>query len=65
MAGGGAGGEGVDLIIYYRAFSTFSARQAGANSVDPDQTPQNATSDQDLYCLPLTQVFYAHSQVVK
>ena len=25
-----------------------------ANSGDPDQTPQNAASDQGLYCLPVT-----------
>ena len=25
-----------------------------ANSGDPDQTPQNATSDLGLYCLPIT-----------
>ena len=27
-----------------------------ANSADPDQTPQNAASDQDLYCLLKLQV---------
>ena len=32
-----------------------SDRQARANSVDPDQTPQNAASDQGLHCLPLLQ----------
>ena len=39
--------------------------QAGAISVDPDQTPQNAASDQGLRCLPIIQHFYTHSQVVK
>ena len=29
--------------------------QASANSVDPDQTPQNVASDQHLHCLPLIQ----------
>ena len=24
-----------------------------ANSVDPDQTPQNAATDQGLHCLPM------------
>ena len=38
--------------------------QASENSVDQDQTPQNAASDQDLYCSSLTQQFYTHSQVV-
>ena len=28
---------------------------AWANSVDPDQTPHSAASDQDLHCLPLMQ----------
>ena len=28
-----------------------------ANCVDPDQTPQNAASDQDLYYLHYTQEF--------
>ena len=27
--------------------------QVCANSVDPDQTPQNAASDQGLHCLPI------------
>ena len=26
----------------FRTYSMYSARQAGGNSVDPDQTPQNA-----------------------
>ena len=43
----------------------FSGRQAWANRVDPDQTPQNAASDQGLHCLPLNQQFYIHSQVIK
>ena len=28
-----------------------------SNGVDPDQTPQNAASDQGLHCLPLVQQF--------
>ena len=36
-----------------------------ANSVDPDQTPQKAASDQGLHCLPLIQQFKTHQQVVK
>ena len=35
----------------------YSDRQTLANSVDPDQTPQNATSDQGLHFLPLIQQF--------
>ena len=37
---------------------------ASANSADPDQMPQNKPSDQGLYCLPLSQQFYIHSQVL-
>ena len=31
--------------------------QACANSVDPDEMPQNGTSYQGLHCLPLIQQF--------
>ena len=30
------------------------------NSVDPDQTPQNAASGQSLHCLPYTQQYSRH-----
>ena len=33
------------IIIYKTWTETFE------NSADPDQTPQNAVSDQDLHCL--------------
>ena len=33
----------------------YSDRQASANTVDPDETPQNAASHQGLHCLPLIQ----------
>ena len=36
-------------------------RQAWANSVDPDQTPQNAPSDQDLHYIPLIQHYFRHT----
>ena len=35
----------------YRTYTQNSNRQAWANSVDPDQTPQNAASDQGLHFL--------------
>ena len=35
----------------------YSDRQAWANSLDPDETPQNAASHLGLYCLPLIQQF--------
>ena len=43
----------------------YSDRHNLTNIVDPDQTPQNAASDQGLHCLPLIQQFYTHSQTVK
>ena len=39
----------------YRFYPKFSYRQAWANSVEPDQTPQNAASDQGLHNLPVIQ----------
>ena len=38
----------------YHIYSKYWNRQALANSVGPDQTPQNAVSDQGLYGLPLS-----------
>ena len=35
----------------YHIYSKYSNRWVWANSVDPDQTPQNAASDQGLHCL--------------
>ena len=32
-------------------------KQAGANSVDPDEMPQNVASHQGLHSLPLIQQF--------
>ena len=40
-------------------------RQDCANRVDPDQTPQDAASDQGLHCLPLIQQLKTHLKVVK
>ena len=36
-------------------YAKYSDRAVWANSVDPDQTPQNAASDQGLHCLTLIQ----------
>ena len=33
----------------------YSDRQVWANSVDPEETPQEVASNQGLYCLPLIQ----------
>ena len=41
----------------YRINLKYSDRQAWANSVDTDQTPQNAVSDQSLRCWLLIQKF--------
>ena len=35
----------------------YSDRQAWANSIDPDEMPQNAASHLGLHCLPLIQQF--------
>ena len=51
--------RGFDMIEL--PYFTNSDRQAIANSVDPDQTPQNAASDQGLRLFPLTQQVYKHS----
>ena len=53
--------EGFDLIILQYVFG-----QTGPSKrVDPNQMPQNVTSDQDLLCLPLTQQFYTNLLLVK
>ena len=45
--------------------SLYLDRQTIANSVDSDQMPQTAVSDQGLHCLPLIQQYYIHSQAVE
>ena len=46
----------LDIQNIYHFYPKCSDRPACANSVDPDQTPQNAASDQDLhYLLHVTQ----------
>ena len=35
----------------------YLGRRAQANSVDPDEMPQNVASHQGLHCLPLIQQF--------
>ena len=37
----------------YSNDTKYSDRQTKASSVDPDQTPRHAASDQGLHCLPL------------
>ena len=61
IGGGGVKiSEGCDLLQlpYY---STYSGRQAWANSVDLDQMPQNAASDQGLHCLLLINSLRKHA----
>ena len=55
--------RGFDLIIL--PYFTYWNWQVWANSVDPDQTPQCAASDQGLHWLPLTQQIYTHLHIVK
>ena len=47
--------EGLRLINL--TYPTYSDKQR-----NPDQTPQNAVSYQDLHCLPLTQQLYTHTR---
>ena len=58
-AGGGflRSGRGRDTSTNFR---TYPNRKTGANSVDPDQTPQNAASVQGLNCLSLIQQLKTH-----
>ena len=48
---------GVRIYRIIAVYSKYSDRQVRANSVDPDQTPQNAASDQGLHCLSFIQQF--------
>ena len=41
----------------YRIYHMYSDRQAWANSIDPDEMPQNMASHLGLHCLPLIQQF--------
>ena len=52
------------LLCFFLCFF-FSDRQTWANSLDPDQTPQNAASDLGLNCLTLIQQFQVHQNVIK
>ena len=45
------------LLTDYRIYHMYSDRQACANSIDPDETPQNVASHLGLHCLPLIQQF--------
>ena len=42
-------------FLSLRIYRNYSERQACTNSVNPDETPRNAASHQDLHCLPLIQ----------
>ena len=53
--GGGGGGGGVQHFLEVSdgsSYLKYSNRKVKANSLDPNQTPQNAASDPGLYCLP-------------
>ena len=41
----------------YHIYHMYFNWQAWSNSVDPDETPQNAATHQSLHCLPLVQQF--------
>ena len=43
--------------LIYSIYSMYLDRQVRANSVDPDEMPQNAASHKGLHCLPVIQQF--------
>ena len=45
------------IHVKYHIYLMYSDKQAWANSVDPDEMPQNAASHQALHCLPFIQQF--------
>ena len=47
----------IGALRVYRIYHMYSDRQAWANSLDPEETPQNAASRLGLHCLPLIQQF--------
>ena len=56
------GGSGQDEFQDSSIWSNYRIRKdVWANSLDQDQTPQIAASDQGQHCLPLIQQFYTHS----
>ena len=56
--------KGVGVYMHYTAgyhiYPKCLDRQACANSVDPDQMPQNVASDQGLHCFSLLQQLFGH-----
>ena len=44
-------------FFIYSIYCMYSDRKARANSVDPDEMPQNVASHLGLHCLPLIQQF--------
>ena len=44
-------------LLIYRIYHKYSDRQAWANSIEPDEMPQNAASHLGLHWLPLIQQF--------
>ena len=57
--GGGCRFDNITIPCMYSDKHTFKS----ANSEDPDQTPQNAASDQGLLCLTLIQQFDTYSWI--
>ena len=49
----------------YRIHYKYLNRRALANSVHPDQTPQNVASDQGIHCLPFSWTSFGQHQAVK
>ena len=57
----------VNIITYmyihsYRILSLVFGQTCSRKSVDPDQTLQNSSSNQDLYCLPSNHLYTTYNR---
>ena len=57
--------RGVWLLFIIIMICFAEKSELNANSVDPDQMPQNAASDLDLHCLPMSLLWDARHKWVK
>ena len=47
--------KGLDSVCFFLTMSSIRENPSqNVNSVDPDQTPRSAASDQCLHCLPIS-----------
>ena len=54
-------GSRENIFISYHNNPKYWDKSALANSVDPDQMPQNVASDLGLHCLPYIQQYFKPS----